>query len=90
MLSKEDLIKKLRADPMYREALRMARNDAERRRIIATAEGFLATFVESLSPVINRAQNDPKFATQLQEAIKSGAPVVRESDGTRIVSGSGG
>lgn len=90
MLSKDDLIKKLRANPMYREALRMARNDDERRRIIATTEGFLSSFVDSFSPIVNRAGNDPAFASQLQEAMKSGAKVVRESDGSTIASGSSG
>ncbi len=90
MLSKDDLIKKLRAHPLYRNALKMARTDAERRRIIATAEGFLTEFVTNVTPVMNRAQADPAFASQLHEALKSGPTIVRESDGTRVVSGSKG
>lgn len=90
MLSKEDLIKKLRANPLYRDALKMARNDAERRRIIAVTEGFLTEFVTNINPVFGHAQTNPKFATKLQEALKSGAQVVKESDGTPIASGSKG
>lgn len=85
---KEELIKRLRADPTYRQALKMARNDAERRRIIATAEGFLSTFVDSLTPVAGRIAQDPVFASQLQQALKHGSQVIRESDGRPIVSGS--
>lgn len=78
--TKEELIKRLRADPLYRDALKMAQTDAERRRIIATTEGFLASFVESMSPIASQIGQDPQMAAQLQDAIMTGV-VVKENDG---------
>ncbi len=85
MLTKKSLIDRLKKDPMYRDALKMAPSDAERRRIIATAEGFLTQFVDGLTPVAGKLQQDPALASQLLEALKSGAPVIKESDGMPIV-----
>jgi hypothetical protein len=85
MLSKEELIKRLRRDPMYREALKMAPTDAERRRIIATCEGFISNFVDSLVPGIGKINASPNLTAQLQEALKHGAHVIKESDGKPIV-----
>ncbi len=69
---------------MYREALRMATSDVERRRIIAAAEGFLSGFMDSLVPVADVLQRDPSLGTKLQEAMKSGTQVIKESDGRPI------
>ena len=82
-LSKEELIKRLRAHPMYRDALKMAQTDAERRRIIATCEGFLSQFVDTLTPVAVQLKQDPKVAEQLREAVRTGQ-VVKESDGKPV------
>jgi hypothetical protein len=88
MFDRDELIKRLKADPTYRQALKIAGSDAERRKIIATTEGFLTTFFESLSPVIKMAQQDPTLANEIKEAINNGK-VVRESDGKPyVVSGS--
>lgn len=81
MLNKEDLIKRLRADPTYREALKMASNDDERRRIIATAEGFISGFVDSLLPGFSQISANSSLQEQLRQAIKLGARVVKEGDG---------
>lgn len=82
-LNKNELIKRLRAHPMYRDALKMAQTDAERRRIIATCEGFLSQFVDTLTPVAAKIRQDPKVAEQLREAIRTGQ-VVKESDGKPV------
>lgn len=85
MFTKEELIKRLRADPMYRDALKMAQTDAERRRIIATAEGFLSSFVETMAPIAAQIKQDPGLAAQLLEAVRTGA-VIKENDGKPVVS----
>lgn len=89
MFTKEELIRRLRTDPMYRDALKMARTDAERRRIIATAEGFLSSFVETMIPVAAKIKQDPDLAAQLQEAVRTGE-VVKESDGKPVADKSEG
>lgn len=85
MLTKEQLLDRLRNDPMYRSALKMAKTDGERKKIIATAEGFLSTFFEAMSPIARGISSDPKQSSELLEAVKSGGRLVRESDGKDIV-----
>jgi hypothetical protein len=51
MFNKDDLLKSLQNDPLYREALAMAKTDEEKTKIIASAEGFLISFFESLNPI---------------------------------------
>jgi len=80
MITKETLIKRLRNNQMYRDALKMAKTDVERRKIIATTENFLSNLVEKLSPVFEKASNDPKFAEKLQEAINSSTNVITDDD----------
>lgn len=84
MLTKKALIKRLQNDPMYREALKMATTDIERRRIIATAEGFLSEFMDNLTPIVGKLQQDPSLGAKLQEVMKSGTQVIKESDGRHI------
>ncbi len=84
MLDKKILIQRLRTDPMYKEALRMAPNDMERRRIIATAESFISNFVDSLVPGIGQISASRNLQEQLQQALKHGAHVVKESDGKPV------
>lgn len=84
MLTKEQLLKRLRDDPMYLSALKMAKTDSDRRRIIATAEGFLGSFFDAMSPITGRIANDPKMSADLKEAVNSGKRVVRESDGKPV------
>jgi len=73
---------------LYRDALKLAPSDDDRRRIIATVEGFLAGFVDAMAPVVNNINN--VSSVDLQEALNASATVVRESDGRPIPSGSNG
>jgi hypothetical protein len=86
--TKEELIKRLRNDPMYVTALKMARTDEERKKIIATTEGFLANFIDSLSPVFKQVSNDKNLTSHLQKVLNHNEQVVKESDGKNVVSGS--
>jgi len=88
MLTKEELIKRLRNDPMYVAALKMARTDEERRKIIATTEGFLSNIVDSLSPAFRQISNDKNLASHLRKVLNPNELVVKESDGKNVVSGS--
>lgn len=90
MMSREEFIKRLRNDPLYRRALKLAQTDAERRRIIGTTEAVAAQFFEALGPLGTHLRQDQSFAEKLQEALKRGAAVVKERDGTSVVSGSSG
>ena len=63
---------------MYRSALKMAKTDSERKRIIAIAEGFLGTFYDSMMPIAGKIASDPKLASDLIEAAKSGKSLVSD------------
>ncbi len=89
MLTKQDLIKRLRNDPMYRDALKLAKTDEERRRIMATAEGFLSGFIDSLLPLANKIAQDPEFASQLQDSVRRGIEVIKSDTNDIILTVSG-
>lgn len=84
MITKEELLKRLRNDPTYRDALKMAKTGEERQRVIAVAEGFLSQFFDSVSPIASHIKQDPAATTQLVEALNGNAPLIRESDGAPI------
>jgi len=74
-LDKEKLLEDLRKNQMFRDALKLAKTDAERQRIIATTSEFLILFSKNLQPIAEKASNDSEFAEQLREAIKSNIDV---------------
>lgn len=78
MRTKEDFIKRLRSDPLYQSALKAAKTDEERRRIIATTEAFVGQFAGVLAPLIQRAEVDPAFRVQLQRSLVMGKEVVSQ------------
>lgn len=78
MKTREDVLKQLRSDPLYKSALKAAKTDEERRRIIATTEAFVGQFADALLPIINKAESDPLFREQLQRSLVSGEDVVSQ------------
>lgn len=78
MKTKEDFIKRLRNDPLYKSALKRAGNAEERKRIIAMTEAFVGRFADVLAPMIQRAQSDPKYASELREALRGSQQVVTD------------
>lgn len=76
MKTREDVIKQLRADPLYKSALKAAKTPEERRRIIATTESFVGQFADALLPLIQRASTDPLFREQLQRSLVANEDVV--------------
>ena len=88
MKTKEDIIKRLRSDPLYQSALKSAKTDDERRRVIALTEGFVGQFAEVLGPFIQRVEDDPVFAERLKRSLATGEEIV--SDVEPNVSGSQG
>lgn len=51
---------------MYRDALAMVKTDEEKAKIIASAEGFLISFFESLNPIAENV-NSEDFIKALSE-----------------------
>jgi hypothetical protein len=87
-MGNNDLIKRLRADPMYKEALGKARSPAERKAIAELVEGLVGRVGDILTPVIDRVKHDPEFAEQLGKALDEGKDVL--TDSTPDTSGSAG
>lgn len=88
MLTRDDFIKRLRNDPLFRRALALAPSEKDRQRIIATTEAVAGQFFEALGPLGSHIQQDQSFGDKLQEALKKGATVVKESSGRPAGSGS--
>lgn len=72
MSQPNDLVKKLRTDAKYKEALGKARSGAERKAITQLVETFVGAIGDVLGPAIARAKSDPSFARQLAMALKTG------------------
>lgn len=80
MNTKDDFLKLLRDDPMYRNALKMAKTDAERKQVIAATEEFVERFASVLVPAIQRAKSDPNYVNQLRLALQMNEHVVNDSE----------
>jgi len=88
MITREEMIKRLRKDPMYLAALKMAKTDEERRKIISTTESFLGNIIDSFVPAFKQISTDKTLVAKLQEAINAREPVITENNKNNIVSGS--
>ena len=71
-MKKEDLINRLRKNPLYQAALRSV-DDKQAKRIAMIAEGFLSQAASGLVPMIQQA-TDPKNAMVLSTVL-SGSKV---------------
>lgn len=80
MHSRAEFLKRLRQDPQYRRALEMAKDEAERRRIISITEEFVGGFADVLSPLIEKAKQDPTFAERLGQSLAEGRDLISESE----------
>lgn len=79
-MTQQELLKLLRSNTLYRQALGSARNDAERAQLAAAAESYVTSVGEVLLPLIVRAKSDPDFAKQLSEALKGSSSVLKGSE----------
>ena len=80
MRTKEDFIKRLREDGLYKDALSKAKNDKERAEVSRLVEGMVGQFAELLGPIIARAESDPVFVEELKRALVEGEQVVNDSE----------
>jgi hypothetical protein len=86
MPKKNDLVKRLRNDELYTQALGRARTLKEREIIANFVEGFVNKVDEVMAPLIERAKRDPEFAKQLVKAMSEGKGLL--TGGQSSVSGS--
>lgn len=78
--TREDFIKRLREDSLYKQALAKAKDDKERAAIAALVEGMVGDFAEKLGPIAERVQHDPAFAEQLKRAVVEGKQVLTDNE----------
>ena len=57
-MNRDDLIKKLRNDPLYKKALGMVGSKAERQQIIAFTEGFITKIADAAGIVSSHNVTD--------------------------------
>ena len=88
MTTRDDFIKKLHEDSLFKQALAKAKDAKEREAITRIVENMVGSFANVLAPAIDRAKNDPVFVEQLKRALVGGEQVVTAVEPE--VSGSGG
>lgn len=88
MTTRDDFIKRLRDDDLFKKALSKAKDDKERAAISRIVEDMVGSFADVLGPALTRAQHDPVFVEQLKRALVGGERVVTAVEPE--VSGSGG
>lgn len=69
MRTKEDFVKLLRNDPMYKSALKTAKTPEERKKIIQITEAFVEQYASILAPIISQVESDPKLKEQLRQSL---------------------
>lgn len=65
----DDIIKQLRDNPQYREALGRARTPDERKNIARFVEGFASNFAPILQQLGAAMEHDPEFLIKLGRAL---------------------
>lgn len=81
--TKEEYLKALRSNKDYQAVLKSAPND-ERKKIIATVEMVTTSMLEAFSTVAAQTKQDPNFAKEVDEALKDGINIIKESDGSTL------
>lgn len=64
-----DLIKKLRSDSIYKEALKAVKDVDDRKKIIFIVESFLSDFENSLKPLQSAIEHDPIVREEMQSLL---------------------
>ena len=90
MISKEELLKKLRSDPEYSKVLKSMSSSEQRRDAISVVEHIVGSLYDGLLLVSSTAQQDPEISDKISEALKTGGNIIKESDGSPLASGSKG
>lgn len=83
--TKEEYLKSLRSNADYLAVLKAASAE-ERKQIIDTVEYVTTVMLESLTMISAKTQQDPKLAQQIIEAMKTGEGIIKENDGSPVVS----
>lgn len=69
MPTREDLIKQLKEDPKFREALGRARTTEERKALQRLVEEFVGGFAPLLQQIDSAVKQDPHFVEKLGKAL---------------------
>ena len=83
--TKEEYLKSLRSNADYLAVLKAVPAE-ERKQIIDTVEHVTTVMLEALTMVSVHSQQDPKLAQQIIEAMKTGEGIIKENDGSPVVS----
>ena len=89
-LTKEEFLRHLNSDKAYYSILKAASTPDEKKKVKSQVESFITTMFDALMPVFSMAAQDPEAMNKISEALKTGDGIIKESDGSPIVSGSKG
>jgi hypothetical protein len=73
---KEDYVRRLREDPLYKVALARAENEEQAESIKKLTEAFVLRFGKAIEGLIDRVENEPGFKEKLRKAMIQRGKVV--------------
>jgi hypothetical protein len=77
--TRNDVLKMLRDNPQYREALGRARTPEERKNIQRIVEGFLGNFTPLFQQLSDAVEQDPEFPIKLGRALAERQDVLKDA-----------
>lgn len=82
-LSFEEYLKILRSDPTHTSLLKQV-PAPDRKKVINTVEHITQSLFESLALVMGEMNSNPDVLQEIEEALKDGNGIIKESDGSPI------
>jgi hypothetical protein len=82
--TRDDILRALRENPQYREALGRARTPEERKNIARLVEGFAGNFAPLLQQVSDAVDSDPEFPIKLGRALADQQDVLKAASQTPV------
>lgn len=76
MRTKEQFLEALKQNELFAKAIASVKTDAERQKIAAVTEAFVAQFASVLGPIISAAQDNPEYADKLRQSLVTPTEVV--------------
>lgn len=81
--TKDEYFKKMRSDPDFLSLLKRA-STQERKQILSTIEYFAESMYDMMIEAMASTVSNPGISNEIDEALKNGVNIVKESDGSPI------
>ncbi|MFA6573591.1 MAG: hypothetical protein WCT13_05495 [Patescibacteria group bacterium] len=81
-MNKDDAIKRLRSDVLFRKAMSLAKNEKERNRIASMAEDLIKSVYGALEPAFIAMNENPGVNDKLKEELSMNTTLITGSVGS--------